>query len=368
MAVQPVWNLENQSVNQGVNPMPEMMKKVVIPKAGSYDVLRFEDRPVPDLGPDDVLIENRGIGVNYGDVMVRMGLYASAKEFVGWPVTPGFEFSGVVVGVGTAVTDLELGAEVFGVSLFNAYSTHVVCPRTSVFVKPDQLNFEEAAGFLAVYLTAYYGLYELAQARVGDHVLIHSAAGGVGGAMVALAKARGCVVTGVVGGSHKVKTVQDAGADHVIDKSTQNLWKEADRIAPAGFTIIADANGVATLKESYKHLRAPGRLLVYGFHTMMKKGGSGRANWPQLVLNYFRTPRFNPLDMTQECKSVLAFNLSYMFEETRTLHEGVAELTRLLSEGAIVAPPVKTYPFDAVAEVHRDIESGQTVGKLVMVP
>jgi NADPH:quinone reductase-like Zn-dependent oxidoreductase len=72
--------------------------------------------------------------------------------------------------------------------------------------------------------------------------------------------------------------------------------------------------------------------------------------------------------MTQECKSVLAFNLSYMFEETRTLHEGVAELSRLLADGSISAPPVTTYPFDAVAQVHRDLESGQTVGKLVMVP
>jgi NADPH:quinone reductase-like Zn-dependent oxidoreductase len=296
-----------------------------------------------------------------------MGLYRSAKEFVGWPVTPGFEVAGIVHKVGANVDDLEVGTRVFAVTLFNGYATEVCVQRRYAFPIPDGLGFEQAAGFPSVFLTAYFALHELAHPRRGAKVLIHSAAGGVGGCLVQLAKRAGCEVTGVVGAGHKIPQVVAHGADHVIDKSAEDLWAAAERIAPTGFDVICDANGKATLKRSYDHLRRAGKLVVYGFHTMIPKKG-GRPNWLKLAADYLTTPRFNPMQLTMESKSVLAFNLSYLYDRTDILEHAMGELLEWLSAGEITAPPVTTYPFVDVARAHRDIESGQTTGKLILVP
>jgi NADPH:quinone reductase-like Zn-dependent oxidoreductase len=216
-------------------------------------------------------------------------------------------------------------------------------------------------------MTAWYALFELAHPRPGQQVLVHSAAGGVGGALVQMAKLAGCQVVGVVGSSHKVATVKAHGADAVIDKSTQDLWAECERLAPAGFAVILDANGISTLQQSYEHLRRTGKLVVYGFHSMMPKKG-GLPNWPKLAADYLRTPRFNPLTMTNDSKSVLAFNLSYLFDRKELLHEAIGQIARWLDAGRLAPPPVTTYPLADVARAHADIESGNTVGKLVLVP
>lgn len=343
------------------------LKKVVIHKAGSYDRLRFETQPLPKMGPDDVLVSVRAIGVNYADVVVRMGLYQSAKDYVGWPITPGFEFAGEVEAVGTAVTGHRVGDRVFGVTRFGGYATHIAVPQTQLFPIPSGMSFEQAAGFPAVFLTAYFALHELAHPRSGDTLLIHSAAGGVGGSLVQLGKAAGCRVVGVVGSSHKVKVAEQMGADVVIDKSVDDLWSSAALHAPDGYDVIADANGVATLKQSYNHLRPAGRLVVYGFHTMMPKKG-GRPNWFKLAWDYLRTPRFNPLDMTNENKNVMAFNLSYLFEHNDMLQRAMGDMVGWLKDGRIAPPPTTSYPFEQVAQAHQDIESGQTTGKLVLIP
>ena len=342
-------------------------RRVTIRRAGSYGRLEMEECPGLTPGAGEVVVDVRAAGVNYADVIVRMGLYASAKELVGWPITPGFEISGVVRAVGSGVTDLSEGARVVAVSLFFGYAGQVCVPRDQVFAIPGALSFENAAGFPAAFITAYYGLLELARPREGQHVLVHSAAGGVGSSLVQLARLRGCRVTGVVGGAHKVDLVRSLGADHVVDKSNQDLWREAERLAPDGFDIVADANGVETLRQSYRHLSTPGKLIVYGFATMMPRTG-GRPQWGKLVSGWLQTPRFNPFEMTQKSRSVIAFNLSYLFAQRWLLAEAMEALSGWLSEGRIRPAPVKTYALENVAQAHRDLESGRTVGKLVLLP
>jgi len=342
-------------------------RRITIAKAGSYERLELETIPELAPGPGEVVIDVAAAGVNYADCVVRMGLYSSAKEFVGWPITPGFEVAGAVRAVGEGVDDLEVGARVFAVTLFFGYASQVKVERSKVFALPEDVSYTDAAAIPAVFLTAYYGLIELARPRAGQRVLVHSAAGGVGGSLVQLAKVVGCEVTGVVGGGHKVEAARAFGCDHVIDKSREDLWAAAERYGPGGYDVVADANGVATLRASYDHLRTPGKLIVYGFHTMMPKQG-GRPSWLKLAWGWLRTPRFDPLHMTTTSRSVLAFNLSYMFEEQWLLEEAMGAVSGWLAEGRIEPPPVTTYPLERVADAHRDLESGRTVGKLVLVP
>lgn len=346
---------------------PATATKVVIHRAGAYDQLRLESAPSPRPKAGEVAIDVKATGVNYADVIIRMGLYASAKELVGWPITPGFEVAGVVREVGDGVTDLAPGDRVIAGLLFGGYASAVVAPRAQVFRLPDALSFEQGAGIPAVYLTGWFALHFLAHPRPGDRVLVHSAAGGVGSVLVQLAKRIGCEVTGVVGRSAKVEIARELGCDHVIDKSTEDLWARAEAISPRGFDVVLDANGVETLKASYAHLRPAGKLVVYGFATMMPKTG-GKPNYLKLAADWLRTPRYNPLDLTNQSKSVLAFNLSYLFDRMDLLGEAMTDVLGWIEAGEIAPPAVTTFPLTKVADAHRHIESGTSTGKLILIP
>jgi len=196
---------------------------------------------------------------------------------------------------------------------------------------------------------------------------VHSAAGGVGGMLVQLGKIAGCRVVGVVGAPHKVDVVKSLGADAVIDRSAQNLWGEAESHAPDGFHAVLDANGVATLCNSYRHLAPTGKLVVYGFHGMLQTHRDGIPRRLRLARDWLRTPRFSPFDLTTHNRSVLGFNLSYLFDHDAILRRGMQQILEWLAAGALQPPAVTPYPLAAVAEAHRALESGQTIGKLVLI-
>ncbi len=341
------------------------MQRIVIRKPGGYNRLLIEEAPTPEPKPGEIRIAVRAIGVNYADCVVRMGLYKSAKELVGYPIAPGFEVAGEIDAVGEGVADLKPGAAVFGITLFNGYSSHICLPREQVFPIPPGWSFAQAAAFPAVHLTAYFALFELAHPHPGDRILVHSAAGGVGSALVRLANLAGLRVTSVVGSSHKVETARALGADEVIDKSREDLWRRAASIAPQGYAAIFDANGAGTLRQSYAHLAAPGKLVVYGFHSMLPKA-SGKPNWIKLAWDYLRTPRINPLDITAANRSVMGFNLSFITHRRELLLDAMHKLLEWVAAGKLQPPAVTEYPLEEVARAHRDLESGQTTGKLVL--
>ncbi len=343
------------------------MQKVVIHRPGGFERLELVEAPSLEPGPNEVVVGTRSIGVNFADCVVRMGLYSSAKDYVGWPITPGFEFSGIVLRVGSNVTSCRVGDEVFGVSRFGAYASEVCVEEEFVYPLPAGLDLASAGGFLVASLTAWYGLRELSKLRPGMRVLVHSAAGGVGSILVQIAKICGAEVAGVVGATHKVDVVRALGADRVIDKSRENLWAAAKAFAPDGFDVVLDANGVETLRSSYRALRPTGRLVVYGFHSMLSRG-SGRRNWLKLAWTFARTPRFDPLDMTDSNRAVLAFNLSYLFEQSWRLRESMDELLAWLGDGRLKIASVTEYALTDVRRAHEDLQSGKTVGKLVLVP
>jgi NADPH:quinone reductase-like Zn-dependent oxidoreductase len=342
------------------------MNKIVIRRPGGFSRMQLEDCAEPAPGPGEVAVVTRAIGVNYADCIARMGLYKSANEFVGWPLTPGFEFSGVVEATGAGVMDLPAGTRVFGVTRFGAYSERVVVPRSHLFVIPEALSFEQAGTIPVAFLTAWYALFELGNARAGSTVLVHSAAGGVGSALCQLAQSAGARVAGVVGSSHKVEHAKAQGAELVIDKSRSALWPAARAFAPNGFDVVLDANGAETLRKSFEHLAPMGRLVVYGFHTMMSRGSF--MNPLRLLVQYLRTPRFNPLEMVDRNVAVFAFNLSYLFSELSLYERTITALLERFADGRLSPLPVTTHPLAAAGDAHRALQSGRTLGKLALVP
>lgn len=347
--------------------MTEQRAFIQIERPGGYDILKLKHGPIPKPAPNEVVIACEACGVNYADGIIRMGLYASAKQLHGYPITPGFEVAGRIHALGDGSEDrFKIGDEVIGLTLFNGYTSHLCLPIDGVFTKPDRLSFAEAAALPTVFLTAWWMVHRQVHPRPGEVWLVHSAAGGVGSALLQMAKLAGVRAIGVVGAPHKIDHAKAMGAAEVICRSEESLWDRAHQLSPNGYDAIFDANGVATLRESYRHLAPTGRVVVYGFASMLPN--NGRLNWAKLAWDWLRTPRFNPMKMTQENRSVLAANLSFLQSHAPSLREGMLWLLQRFESGDLAPLPVECYPLAEAAKAQKRIESGQSIGKLVLTP
>jgi NADPH:quinone reductase-like Zn-dependent oxidoreductase len=215
-----------------------------------------------------------------------------------------------------------------------------------------------------VFLTAAYALDELAAPRPASTVLVHSAAGGVGGALLQLARLRGIRAVGVVGSTHKLQAAIDAGAHAVIDASGENWFAAARHYAPNGYQAVFDANGL-TLRQSLRLLAPMGRLVAYGSHAIVPRNGMLIGALATMV-RYALLPRFGVLRLANENKSVMAFNLSYLFDEVSLLDRIMRNLLMDFDQGRLVPPPTRCYPFERAGLAHRDVQSGRTIGKCVL--
>lgn len=342
------------------------MRRIVIERPGGYEALRLVESPDPTPKPGEVRLRVEACGVNYADGIVRMGLYESAKRLHGYPITPGFEVAGVVDAVGEDVEGWRVGDRAIGVTLFGGYASTICLSVERVFATPPGLSSEQAAAIPTVFLTAWFLAHRQVHPEPGERWLVQSAAGGVGGALLQLARLAGVEATGVVGAAHKVEAARALGAAQVIDKSATDWVAAAKGIAPGGFHAVFDANGVSTLRDSFDLLAPMGKLAVYGFASMLPK--DGRLNWPRLAWDWWRTPRFNPLAMTTSNRSVLAANLSFLSAEAPLLRRGMLWLLERFADGRLAAPPIEVFALERAADAQRRIESGQSTGKLVLRP
>jgi len=335
-----------------------------------------------DIPLDCVVMKNQCFSVNYADCTIRWGLYESAKKFVGWPIVPGFDVAGTIESVPVCRPDddeskqtFQVGDEVFGCTLFGAYSTRVLVPKIQLRKIPHGISMEQAASLPAVSLTALHalslaGYFPGASGNYSNKsILIHSAAGGVGSMLVQMAKILGLgPIVGVVGSSSKVQAAKELGCDVVIDKSCEDLWKRAEKIVPGGFKTIMDANGVSTLQQSYNHLAATGRLVVFGFHSNLPMGRDmlSPMEWIRMAKKMDAMPAFDPMDLTMDNKSVMGFNLSFFADEKEVVSELFDQICTWLEGGLLKCPHVELFDMDDIGNAHALIQSGGSIGKIVV--
>ncbi|MBI3298215.1 MAG: zinc-binding dehydrogenase [Elusimicrobia bacterium] len=339
------------------------MKRVVVKKPGGHRALELVSEREPVVGAGQVRVRVRAAGVNYADCIVRMGHYEAAKGR--YPLTPGFEFSGEVDGV-TPGSGFKNGDRVVGITRFGGYASSVVVDPIQLWHAPEGWSFEQAAAFPAVHLTAWYALHRAARVYDGETVLVHSAAGGAGSALVQVAKAAKCRVVAVVGSAEKVHVPRALGADAVVVRDRAgSFWKAVDEAAPQGFDAVFDANGITTLRPGFDRLAPGGRLVVYGFAEMLTRGRD-RAGWMGLAFGYARVPRFNPFELTRLNRSVSGFNVVYLFNKPELASQAMGEMLALVGQAKLRPPTTTAFPVEKVAEAHKALESGATTGKLVL--
>ena len=337
------------------------MRAIVVKRPGGYDQLICENVEEPACGDEDVIVSVLKAGVNYADCLVRLGLYKSAKDQSRYPITPGFDFAGIIERIGKGVSSLKPGDRVFGVTLFGAYQERISIHHRYVRVIPPSIDFAGAASLPTAFLTASYILNDLAHIRSGESLLIRSIGGGVGSWLALLAKRLGVNFKGTVSTLEKRAEVAGrVGGSHVLLESE---IKGEDR-----YDVIANAKGGSSISFDLKLLNPRGRLVLYGFHGMVNTSRKGRLtplSWFRLGYELFRTPHLHPFDLVNKNRSVLGFNLSYLFHEVQRYEAAMDELQEILSSEHEI-PPVTEFPLSDVAKAHQLLESGRSVGKIVL--
>jgi len=322
-----------------------------------------------------VVVAVSHFSVNYADVTIRWGLYESAIAFVGYPICPGFDVSGEVVAVGAGVEGLAVGDAVLGITFFGGYAARLLVPARQLAKVPARLTRAEAAALPAVAGTALHalslaGFWPAPPLTRNRTVLVHSAAGGVGSALVQLCRNAGCDVVAVVGAAHKVAACRALGAAAVVDKSAYDgaaWWAAVDAAAPGGFAAVFDANGAETLASSYARLARTGRLVVFGFHSNLPAATTLHpAAWLKMAAGLARMPAFEPMDLTLASKAVLGFNLSFFADEAPLVDAYLAQLVAWVAAGDLKVARVTRFRFEDLPRAHALIQSGTSVGKIVV--
>lgn len=332
------------------------MRVVVITKHGAPDVLKVEERPDLPLAAGEVRVDVAAAGVNFADVMARVGLYQDAPKP---PCVIGYEVAGTILEVGDGVSDFTPGQRVMASTQFGGYASQVVAPANDVVPLPDRLSFEQGAAVPVNYGTAWAGLVGFGSLQPGERVLVHAAAGGVGIAATQIAKRQGAEVYGTASPA-KHERILANGVDRALDY-TKPGWEQG---LPR-FDVIMDAVGGKSFRRSYSLLRPGGRLVAFGASAVMS---GEKRNIVTALSTVVRMPRFNMVKQMSESKAVIGLNMLSLWKDRGTLQPWIAPLRAMLDDGTIQPVVAGEFSFERAGEGHRMISERRNVGKVVLTP
>jgi NADPH:quinone reductase-like Zn-dependent oxidoreductase len=337
------------------------MRALVLTKHGPPDqCFAVQERPDPPVGPGQIRIRVRAAGLNFADVLARVGLYPDAPKP---PTVMGYEAAGEVESVGAGAEGFEPGQRVVAGTRFNGFAELATADVANVLRIPNGMSFEDAAAVPVVFGTAYAAVVLLSAVRPGETVLIHAAAGGVGIAATQIARERGAEVIGTAS-APKHDAVRAQGAAHVIDYRNQDVQAEVKRITGGkGVDVVLDALGA--FRESYKLLRPGGRMVMYGASQLLT---GDRRNIVKALRAVATMPRFNAIKLMNENRSVMGLNLLKWWDDRGSLEELTGPLAELLDRGVIKPVVAEAFPFDRAADAHRFIQERRNIGKVVLTP
>jgi NADPH:quinone reductase-like Zn-dependent oxidoreductase len=337
------------------------MKALVITEHGPPDVLRVEERPDPEPGRGEVRVRVRAAGVNFADLLGRVGLYPDAPKP---PCVVGYEVAGDVDALGDGVDGFEVGQRVMGACRFGGYAQLAVAGTESLLPMPDGWSYSEGAAMPVTYSTAYAGLVRYGALRPGERVLIQAAAGGVGIAATQIAKLLGAEVYGTASPS-KHEAIRGFGVDHPVDYRTHDVVDEVRRISgeERPIDLALDAIGGRSFKQSFALLRAGGRLVCFGASEVQ----AGERRSPLRALRVIaQMPRFNPLKLMRESKSVIGLNMLTLWDANQSLDELIGPLRDWIADDRLRPVVAKEFRLDDGAAAHRYVHERSNVGKVVL--
>ena len=320
---------------------------LIVTAHGGIDVLAVEDRPAPEPGAGEVLVEIAAAGVNFIDVYQREGVYPNETPFVA-----GNEGAGTVVTTGDGVEGFRPGDRVAWPQSLGSAARFAALRASALVPVPDGVDLETAAAVMLQGLTAHYLTTSTWAVQPGDVALVHAAAGGVGQLLVQMVRARGGSVVATAGGPEKCATARAVGAEHVIDyRAVDDLAGEVRRLTDGrGVDVAYDGVGKDTFDASLASLRPRGMLVLFG-------ASSGQV--PPFDIQ--RLNRGGSLFLT---RPMLAHHLATREE----LQWRAGEVLGAVADGSLHVAIGGRYPLTEAASAFADLEGRRTQGKLLLIP
>jgi NADPH2:quinone reductase len=323
------------------------MLAIEIDRTGGPEVLQAVQRPLPEPGPGQVRIRQEAIGLNFIDTYHRSGLYP-----IKLPAVLGQEGAGVVDALGEGVTRFQLGDRVaYGNGPMGAYAAFHLAPAARVSRLPDAISTEVAAGAMLKGMTAEFLLRRCYPVQVGETILIHAAAGGVGGILVQWAKALGAVVIGAVGSADKAQVARGRGCDHVIQYRDQDIAAQVREITGGrGVSVVYDGVGAATLEASLASLGRRGMLVSFG-----------NASGPAPAIEPSRLQRGGSLFLTRP-------TLFDYVASNEDLDASAEALFAVIASGAVKIDIGQRFALADARKAHEALEARETTGSSLLIP
>jgi NADPH:quinone reductase-like Zn-dependent oxidoreductase len=336
------------------------MRQIVIGGFGGSEKMALRQGPDPEPGEAQVLIAVRFSGVNFADIVMRMGVYPGGPRP---PFVPGFEIAGQVEKAGPGA-QRKAGERVLAMLPSGGYADRVVVADSQAVPLPHGMSLEEAAALPVNYLTAWEMIMRVAHLRKGERILIHTAGGGVGVAATQIARSLGAEILGTASSS-KHEFLRSQGVDHAIDYHTSDFETQVHRITRAsgdpGVDVVLDPLGGRATRKNYRLLRTGGRLIVFGFSRAVTGERRSLAALPELAA----MPRFHPLGMMRANTTVSGFHLGRINNPER-LREDLVALFDLYARGAIRPVVGRVFPLEEAAQAHRFIQQRANIGKVLL--
>ena len=328
----------------------------MITRHGPPEVLQVQERPDAVAGAGELLVDVQAAGINFADIMARIGLYPDAPKP---PTVVGYEVAGTVSALGEGVSGFEVGDRVMAGTRFGGYSELVAAKVSDMARLPEALSFEQGAAVPVNYTTAYAGLVRFGGLEPGERVLIHAAAGGVGIAATQIAKARGAEVFGTASpGKHDA--IRGSGVDHPLDYTSSGWEKQVPKM-----DLVMDAVGGRSFRTSYDLLRAGGRLVAFGASSVVSGEKRNLVTAARATLSM---PRFNLIKQMSASKAVIGLNMLTLWDELGSLEPYLDALERMLADGTIQPVVAESFPFERAPDAHRFITERRNVGKVILTP
>ena len=320
------------------------MKAIRVKQVGGPEVLKLEDiAPIEEPGPGQAVVRVVAAGVNFMDINQRRGSYSRQVPF-----TPGAEGAGVVESVGSGVTNVKPSDRVAFTGVPGAYAEAIVVDASRLIPLPDDFTFEQGAAFPLQGMTAHYLIHEFRKPKAGDFVLVHAAAGGVGGLLVQWARHLGATVIGTTSSEEKARTAREAGAEHVIVYSDENFALETKRITNGhGADLIIDGVGQSTFKGDLEAVAIRGQIVIFG-------ASSGPAE------------PISPNALMVRSVSVSGGSMQNFIRTREELIGRANDVIAGIRQGWLKLNIAAVLPLEQANEAHRLLESRQTQGKLVL--
>jgi synaptic vesicle membrane protein VAT-1 len=337
------------------------MLQIVTARRGGPEVLQAREAAEPQPAAGEVRVRTALAGVNFADIMVRLGLYPDGPSL---PAVLGYELSGAIDAVGKGVPTTRLGERVAALCNFGGYSEQVCVPAVQAFPLPDGVTLEAAAALPVNYLTAFIMLRVLAPVQPHDRVLIHSAAGGVGQAACQLVRLAGGEVLATAS-PRKHAFLREQGCLLVLDSQARGFARAVrEATAGRGCDIALEPRHGRWIMESYRALGKGGRLVLHGFASAAD--GSGGKLGALKTLAQVPWLGLNPLRLMNDNKALAGVNLGRMWDQIDRLQLWMTQLLHWLQAGEIAPRLDRVYPADEAGAAQLRLQQRQNVGKVLL--